>query len=106
MGRGVLGGIPPETRRRTPEIPFSRDFAFPNDRCHHSFGISNQVEIPRKTPQEDSTNIFGTVNVADAARSCNVSTCIQISTDKAVNPTSVMGVSKRVAEQYCQALEL
>ena len=61
VGRGVLGGIPPETRRRTPEIPFSRDFAFPNDRCHHSFGISNQVEIPRKTPQEDSTNIFGTL---------------------------------------------
>ena len=61
VGRGVLGGVPPETRRKTPEIPFSRDFTFPNDRCHHSFGIINQVEILRKTPQEYSTNIFGTL---------------------------------------------
>ena len=52
------------------------------------------------------TNVFGTINVAEVARSIEVKTFIQISTDKAVNPTSVMGASKRLAEQYCQALNL
>lgn len=52
------------------------------------------------------TNVFGTVNVADACRIHNVTTMVQISTDKAVNPTNVMGMTKRIAEQYCQALEI
>lgn len=52
------------------------------------------------------TNVFGTVNVADACRAHGVRTMVQISTDKAVNPTSVMGMTKRIAEQYCQALDI
>jgi FlaA1/EpsC-like NDP-sugar epimerase len=52
------------------------------------------------------TNVIGSRNVAEAARTFGASLVVMISTDKAVNPTSVMGATKRIAESYCQALDL
>ncbi|CAH2599573.1 Polysaccharide biosynthesis protein [Rhodovastum atsumiense] len=52
------------------------------------------------------TNAAGTRNVADAARAVGVRAMVLISTDKAVNPSSVMGASKRLAEMYCQGLDI
>ena len=49
-------------------------------------------------------NVFGTKVVADAASKAAVGTFVFVSTDKAVNPTSIMGASKRVAEVYMQAM--
>ena len=49
-----------------------------------------------------ATNAAGTRYVADAARAAGALAMVLISTDKAVNPTSVMGASKRLAEMYCQ----
>lgn len=51
------------------------------------------------------TNLIGTQNVADAANDCQAERFMMISTDKAVNPTNVMGASKRAAEIYCQNLK-
>lgn len=52
------------------------------------------------------TNVYGTRNVADMAVKYNVDKFIMVSTDKAVNPTNVMGASKRLAEIYVQSLSI
>jgi O-antigen biosynthesis protein WbqV len=52
------------------------------------------------------TNAIGSRNVADAAVNCSATAMVMISTDKAVHPSSVMGLTKRIAETYCQALDM
>lgn len=51
------------------------------------------------------TNVVGTCNVADACVAAAVPKMVMISTDKAVNPTNIMGASKRIAECYVQSLD-
>lgn len=65
------------------------------------------VPIVESNPLEGLlTNVAGTRHVADSARAVGAQAMVLISTDKAVNPTSVMGASKRLAEMYCQALDI
>ena len=65
------------------------------------------VPMGEANPLEDLlTNTVGTRHVADAAAAAGARAMVLISTDKAVNPSSVMGASKRLAEMYCQALDM
>jgi FlaA1/EpsC-like NDP-sugar epimerase len=64
-----------------------------------------QVPACEYNPTEAvKTNVLGAINVVNAAIDCGVDQVVALSTDKAVNPTSVMGCSKLLAERYVQAL--
>lgn len=63
------------------------------------------VPLMEASPQEAiKNNVFGTLNVAKCAHEFKVSRFVLISTDKAVNPTNIMGASKRLAEMIIQSL--
>lgn len=63
------------------------------------------VPLMEDNPSEAiNTNVFGTKVVADLAVRYRIEKFVFVSTDKAVNPTSVMGCSKRIAEIYIQSL--
>ncbi|HLI10249.1 MAG TPA: nucleoside-diphosphate sugar epimerase/dehydratase [Alphaproteobacteria bacterium] len=65
------------------------------------------VPVVESQPSEGAlTNLVGTRNVADACETAAVAMMVLISTDKAVNPSSVMGATKRAAESYCQARDI
>lgn len=63
------------------------------------------VPLMENNPSEAiQTNVLGSKTLADLSHQFNVKTFVMISTDKAVNPTNIMGASKRIAEIYIQSL--
>ncbi len=78
---------------------------FVPDIVFHAAALKHVPIVERHIAEGIRTNTVGTVNVADAARKIGAKAMVMISTDKAVQPTSVMGATKRAAESYCEALD-
>ena len=116
----ALYGIEVELRERFPSLtalPILRDVrergqideviaAEKPEIVFHAAALKHLPMVEANPIEGAMTNVVGSRNVAEAARAFGASLVVMISTDKAVNPTSVMGATKRVAESFCQALDL
>ncbi|HTQ32576.1 MAG TPA: nucleoside-diphosphate sugar epimerase/dehydratase [Stellaceae bacterium] len=78
---------------------------FKPDIVFHSAALKHVPLLEQDWGEGVKTNVFGSINVADAAAAAGASAMVMISTDKAIEPVSVLGATKRFAEMYCQALD-
>ncbi len=107
-----------EIRGNFPEVPLHVMLADVADAMHvnnifetyrpeivfHAAAIKHVPLAEQNVEETVLTNVFGTRAIAEACKQYKVSVMLMISTDKAVNPTNVMGAAKRLAECFCQAL--
>jgi O-antigen biosynthesis protein WbqV len=78
---------------------------FAPDTVFHAAALKHVPLLEANWGEGIKTNVFGSVNVADAAVEAGAAAMVMISTDKAIEPVSVLGATKRFAEMYCQALD-
>ncbi len=93
-----IGDVRDETRM---------DYLFETYKPHYVYHAAAYKHVPLmedNASEAVKTNVFGTKTIADLAVKYAVQKFVMISTDKAVNPTNVMGASKRIAEIYVQSL--
>jgi len=119
-GEFALYTIEQELRQNTPQLAIEcvigdvRDATRMRDvLAHHRPAVVFHAAAYKHVPLMEDTNawealrnnVLGTLTVAQAAIAAEVPKFVLISTDKAVNPTNVMGASKRLAELVCQSLD-
>jgi FlaA1/EpsC-like NDP-sugar epimerase len=90
---------------RDRERMFSLIAGFRPNLVFHAAALKHVPILERDWDEGIKTNVFGSVNVADAAVNAGADAMVMISTDKAIDPVSVLGATKRLAEMYCQALD-
>jgi FlaA1/EpsC-like NDP-sugar epimerase len=78
---------------------------FRPDIVFHAAALKHVPMLEQDWDEGIKTNVFGSINVADAASAAGATAMVMISTDKAIEPVSVLGATKRLAEMYCQALD-
>jgi O-antigen biosynthesis protein WbqV len=78
---------------------------FKPDLVFHAAALKHVPLLERDWDEGIKTNVYGSVNVADAAVAAGAAAMVMISTDKAIEPVSVLGATKRLAEMYCDALD-
>jgi FlaA1/EpsC-like NDP-sugar epimerase len=78
---------------------------FGPDIVFHAAALKHVPLLERDWSEGVKTNIFGSINVADAALAAGADAMVMVSTDKAIEPLSMLGLTKRFAEMYCQALD-
>ncbi|MDE5415838.1 polysaccharide biosynthesis protein [Alkalihalobacterium chitinilyticum] len=119
-GENSIYSIEMELRRNHPALQLDTEiadvqdhekmFAIMNKRKPHVIfhaAAHKHVPLMERNPEEAvKNNVIGTKNVAEAASDAGVNTFVMISTDKAVNPTSVMGSTKRIAEMIIQHMDM
>ncbi len=98
----IEGGIADVRDRERIEHLF-RQFA--PDVVFHAAALKHVPYLEQDWSEGIKTNVFGSVNVADAAVAAGVRALVMISTDKAIEPVSMLGTTKRLAEMYAQALD-
>jgi len=74
---------------------------FKPDLIFHAAALKHVPLLETDWDEGIKTNVFGSINVADAAAAAGAAAMVMISTDKAIEPVSVLGATKRLAEMYC-----
>jgi FlaA1/EpsC-like NDP-sugar epimerase len=119
-GEFLLYAIDSELRESFPGLPLRPLLGDVRDRCRvdevmareqpqivfHAAALKHVPMVEANPIEAVLTNVIGSRNVSEAARARGAALVVMISTDKAVDPASVMGATKRLAEATCQALDL